>query len=71
MNGPNDLKLVEISDPPVVGNTLYAEQSLGGDKAVYLLLCPSDGDPTTDGASMELKRDAATQLRDWLNAVLE
>ena len=66
---PPDLKLVEVCDPPVVGNTLYVEQP-AGDAGVFVLLCGSDEDPSTKGYSMELKREAAVRLRDWLNLAL-
>ena len=65
-----DLKIVEVCDPPVVGNTLHVEESMGDDKAVFLCLCGSDEDPVKNGRTMELKREAVVQLRDWLSTVL-
>lgn len=69
MSAP-DLKLVEICDAPVVGNTLIVEESIANDQAVFLCLCGSNEDPREKGHMMELRRDAVVQLRDWLNAVL-
>jgi hypothetical protein len=70
MSAP-DLKLVEICDPPVVGNTLHVERYLGDRAAVFLCIAGTDEDPATKGRAMELKREAVAQLRDWLNTVLE
>ena len=67
---PPDLQLEEVCDAPVVGNTLYVEQPTG-ETSVFLILCGTDEDPATKGYSMELKRDAAVRLRDWLNAAIE
>lgn len=65
-----DLKLVEVCDPPVVGNTLHAEQYIGDESAVFFCMCPTGEDPATKGTAIEFKREAVVQLRDWLNAVL-
>lgn len=66
---PPDLRLVEVCDLPVAGNTLYVEQPVG-DTGVFLILCGTDEDPAKKGYSMELKREAAVRLRDWLNSAL-
>jgi hypothetical protein len=69
MSAP-DLRLVEVCDPPIIGNTLHVEEYVGGEQAVFLCMCGSDEDPVKKGYSMELKRHAVVQLRDWLNTVL-
>lgn len=69
MSAP-DLKLVEVCDPPIIGNTLYVEEYAGRDQSVFLCVCGSNEDPIKKGYTMELRREAAIQLRDWLNAAL-
>lgn len=66
-----DIKLVEVCDPPVVGSTLYLEESVGNDQGVFLVVCDTGEDPLKKGQMMELKREAVVRLRDWLSSVLE
>ena len=51
MSAP-DLRLVEACDPPIIGNTLLMEESIGGDRAVFLCVHGSDEDPVKKGRTM-------------------